>query len=252
MQLLKMQHVMASTGCFAMNEFLPTECVKAKLYPLIAPLGETLLPLQDIQAGVMSVSAGLLSGKYFKIMGKYLPSIEKQRRATKEDLSGLTAEEKLGRRKTRARMYNRLSCNRRKRLHDELRTDVNRMGIYKNIIDDAPDMMCVISSDIQSQVLYVNKAARCVLPTEPTQLVGSSFWNIVHKDDKMAVLTALSAVTTLKSAGKVEKVRCGVVTKYPGVYMSVRMTLANGVQGIVCIMCHKDPLVSPDGRPCVM
>jgi len=73
MQLLKMQHVIASTGCFAMNEFLPTECVKAKLYPLIAPLGETLLPLQDIQAGVMSVSAGLLSGKYFKIIGKYLP-----------------------------------------------------------------------------------------------------------------------------------------------------------------------------------
>jgi len=191
---------------------------------------------------------------FLSIYSFFLQSIEKQRRATKENLSGLTAEEKLERRKMRARMYNRLSRQRCDQLRSDLCDDVNRMGIYKNIVDDAPDMMCVISSDIQSQVLYVNKAARCVLPTEPTQLVGSSFWNIVHKDDKMAVLTALSAVTTLKSAGKVEKVRCGIVTKHPGVYMSVRMTLANGMQGIVCVMCHEDPLaailcVSPDGRP---
>jgi len=182
---------------------------------------------------------------------------KKQRRATKEDLSGLTAEKKLERRKMRARMYNRLSRQRCDQLGRSLCDDVNRMGIYKNIIDDAPDMMCVVSSDIQGQVLYINKAARCVLDTKPAQLVGSSFWDIIHTKDKMAVFRALIAVTTLKSAGKMERVRCRVVTKYTGVYVSVRMTLANGMQGIVCVMCNEDPLPailygSPDGRPCVM
>ena len=154
-------------------------------------------------------------------------------------------------------MYNRLSRHRRNRLHGDLRSDVSRMLIYKNIVDDAPDMMCVISPDIRSQVLYINKTARCVLQTEPAQLMGSSFWDIVHTEDKMALFRAFTAVTIFKSAGKVERLRCRIITSYPGIYVSVRMMLANGMQGIVCVMCHEDPLpaislVSPDGRPCVV
>eukprot|EP00624_Nannochloropsis_granulata_P001818 evm.model.NODE_1887_length_28976_cov_48.374657.2 len=56
-----------------MNELPLTEQVEAKIYPPIAPLGETPLPLHEIRAGVMSVSVGLLPGKCSKIMGKYLP-----------------------------------------------------------------------------------------------------------------------------------------------------------------------------------
>ncbi|KAM3568911.1 hypothetical protein VYU27_008980, partial [Nannochloropsis oceanica] len=158
MQPTKKQHMMASTKCFSMNDLpLTTEHVEAKIYPPIAPLSETPLLLQEIRAGVMGVSVGRLSGRYSKIMGKYLPSTEKQRRARKEDLSGLTAEEKVERRKVRARMYNRLSRYRCSRLHGDLHKDVSRMEMYKNIVEDAPDMICVISPDIQSQVLYINK-----------------------------------------------------------------------------------------------
>ena len=161
------------------------------------------------------------------------------------------------RRKIRARMYNRLSRYRCNRLHGDLHKDVSRMEMYKNIVEDAPDMICVISPDIQSQVLYINKTARCILHAEPAQLVGSSFWNIVHPEDKMALFRALTAVSAFKSVGKVERLRCRVVTDNPGIYVSVRMTLANGMQGIVCVMCHEDPLstvsrVSPDGRACLM
>ncbi|GAB5037099.1 pas pac sensor hybrid histidine kinase [Nannochloropsis oceanica] len=249
---LKKQHVMTSTKCFLVNEL-----VEAKRYPPIAPLSEASLSLQEIRTGVMGVSVGLLPGRCSEIMRKYIPSAEKQRRASKEDLSGLTAEEKVERRKIRARMYNRLSRHRRNQLHGELRSDVSRMLIYKNIIEDAPDMICVISPDIQSQVLYINKAARGVLVTGPAQLVGSSFWDIVHTEDKMALFRALTTVTFFKSAGKVERLCCLVVTNNPGVYMSVRMTLANGMQGIVCVMCNEDHLstisrVLPDRRPSVM
>ncbi len=44
-----------------------------KLYPLIAPLGEAPLPLQEIRAGVMGASVRLLPGRCSKIMKKYLP-----------------------------------------------------------------------------------------------------------------------------------------------------------------------------------
>jgi len=197
---------------------------------------------------------------FFSLHSLVLPvqqSAEKQRRASKEDLSGLTAEERVERRKIRARMYNRMSRHRRNQLHGELRSDVSRMGIYKNIVDGAPDMVCVVSPDIQSRVLYINKAARCVLHTDPAQLVGSSFWDIVHTEDKMALFRALTTVTIFKSAGKVERLRCRVVTNNPGEYVSVRMTLANGMQGIVCVMCHGDSLsaisrVLSDGRQCVI
>ena len=296
-QPLKKQHLMASTEAFTMDKYPSAEHVEAKHCPPIAPLGEAPLPLQEIRAGVMGSLVGLLPGRCPKIMDKYLPvrkkkrevrlaavcvyiflafsrvitsssppstppfytkqSTEKQRRALKEDLSGLTTEEKVERRKMRARMYNRLSRRRRKQLHGDLRSDVKRMRIYKDIVDDAPDMMCIISPDIQSQVLYINKAARRVLHTEPSRLLGSSFRDIVHAEDKTAFFKALTAVTIFKSARKVEAVRCRILTNYPGVFVSVRMTLAYGMQGLVCVLRHEDPLpailrVSPDGRPCVM
>jgi len=138
-------------------------------------------------------------------------------------------------------MYNRLSRHRRNHLRGDLRSEVNCMGIYKTIVDDAPDMMCIISPDMQSQVLYINKTARRLLQSELVQLVGSSFWNIVHSEDKAALFRSLTAVTTFKSVGKVERLYCRVVT-YPCIYMSVQMTLANGMQGIVCVMCDVDPL----------
>ena len=148
----------------------------------------------------------------------------------------------MARRKIRAQMYSRSSRDRRGRLQGDLRSDVTRMGIYKDIIDHAPDMMCFISPDIQCQVLYINEAARSALHTEPTQLLGCSFWKIVHMEDKMALFRALIAVTIFKSAGKMERLRCRVGSDYPGIYVSVRMALANGMQGIVCVMCHDDPL----------
>lgn len=169
----------------------------------------------------------------------------------------MTAEEKLERRKMRARMYNRLSRRRREVLHNDLRIDVERMRAYKDIVDDAPDVMAIISPDIQSQVLYINKAVRHVLHTEPSRLLGISFWDIVHAEDKTALFKALTAVTIFKSARKVEPVRCRILSKYPGVFVPIRMTLAYGIQGIVCVLRHEEPLpakmcVSPDEKPRVM
>jgi len=62
---------MASTECFFKNDFPLTEHVETKLYRPIAPLGETPLPLQEIQAGAVGFSVRLLPGRCSKIMGKY-------------------------------------------------------------------------------------------------------------------------------------------------------------------------------------
>jgi len=146
-------------------------------------------------------------------------------------------------------MYNRLSRQRRNWLCGDLRTDVSRMRIYKDIVEGAPDVVCIISPDIQSQVLYINKAARCLLQIEPAQLVGLSFWDIIHMEDKMALFGALAAVTTIKSAVNFEKLDCRVVTNHPGIYMSIRMALSKGMQGIVCVMCREDTLSAISHMP---
>jgi len=61
------------------------------------------------------------------------------------------------------------------------------MGIYRNIIDNALDMMCVVPFDIRSQILYINKTAQYILQTEPAQLVESNFWDIVHTEEDGAI-----------------------------------------------------------------
>lgn len=113
------------------------------------------------------------------------------------------------------------------------------MGIYKTIIDYAQDLMCVVSPDIQCQVLYINKAARCALHSEPTQLLGSSFWNIVNTEDKMALFRALITVSIFTLSGKMERVLCRVGSDYPGIGVSIQMAMANGMEGIVCVMCNQ-------------
>lgn len=157
----------------------------------------------------------------------------------------------------RARMYNRLSRRRHEVLHTDLRADVEQMRIYKDIVDDAPDMMYIISPDIQSQVLYVNKAVRRVLHTESSQLLGASLWDMVHAEDKTALFKALTAVTIFKSSRKVEPVRCRILSNYPGVFVPVQMTLAYGMQGIICVLRHEEPVpavwrASLDGKSRVM
>lgn len=151
------------------------------------------------------------------------------------------------RRKMRSRVYNRLSSRRREQLYTDLRSDVERMGVYRDIVDDAPDIIAIISPDVQSQVLYINNAVRCVLYFEPLGFLGSSFWDLVHTDDKTLLFKALTTVIFFKSATKVEPIRCRIQTRHPGVFVPVQMTLAYGTQGIVCILRQEEspPVILP-------
>ena len=105
-------------------------------------------------------------------------------------------------------MYVRLSSRRRKQLHSDLRSDVERMGVYRDIVDDAPDIIAIISPDVQSHVLYINDTVRRVLHLEPSGLLGSSFGDLVHTEDKALFFKALTTTVFFISATKVEPVRC--------------------------------------------
>lgn len=139
-------------------------------------------------------------------------------------------------------MYVRLSSRHRKQLHSDLRSDVERMGVYRDIVDDAPDIIAIISPDVQSHVLYINNTVRHVLHWEPSGLLGSSFWDLVHTEDKALFFKALTTTAFFKSATKVEPVRCRIQSRQPGLFVPVQMTLAYGMQGIVCVLRHEEPL----------
>jgi PAS domain-containing protein len=123
-------------------------------------------------------------------------------------------------------MYVRLSSRRRKQLHSDLRSDVERMSVYRDIVDDAPDIIAIISPDVHSHVLYINDTVRRVLHLEPSGLLGSSFWDLVHTEDKALLFKALTSVIFFKSATKIEPVRCRIQTRQPDLFVAFQMTLA--------------------------
>jgi PAS domain-containing protein len=97
---------------------------------------------------------------------------KKAKRAPREDLSGLTAEERVERRRARARAYSHCARQRHKALLQEARVDLAAMELYRTIIENAPHIVMVLSADLQSTVLYANKAVSRLLCIVDSDVVG--------------------------------------------------------------------------------
>jgi hypothetical protein len=55
----------------------------------------------------------------------------------------------------------------------------------------------------------------------------------------MALFRTLITVTIFTLSGKMERIRCRVGSDYPDICVSIRMAMANGMEGIVCVMCNQ-------------
>lgn len=96
----------------------------------------------------------------------------RRRAAQRENLEQLTAEEKLERRKERARMYSHLARRRQEATVQDLKNQVESLGLYKDLIDNAPDLVLVISPDVEARILFANGASVRMLQLLPTALLG--------------------------------------------------------------------------------
>ena len=186
------------------------------------------------QPGQEGARVGMLPGLRPDYMQSYEKD-EKRRRAPREDLSMLTAEEKVEWRKARARVYSHHARKRDEAKKQALAEDVDVLHIFRHIVEHAPDMMAVVSPDLDCSLLYANEAFERVLGFLAQRLLGRPLWALVHPDDHPALKQAVTAVILAPGRNAVSaplscRMACGTVGKY----VSVMAKMRRGMQGIVC------------------
>jgi len=186
------------------------------------------------QPGQEGVRVGLLPGLRPEYMQTYEKE-EKKRRAPREDLSTLTAEEKVERRKAKARVYSHYARKRDEAKMQALTEDVDMMQVFRRILEDAPDMMAVFSPDLGCSFLYANEAFERFLGFLPHRLLGRPLWALVHPEDHPALKQAITAVILAPGTKAVSaSLSCRLAAATEGKYVNVKAKMSRGTQGEVC------------------
>ena len=169
---------------------------------------------------------------------EYMQTYEKEKkkcRAPREDLSTLTAEEKVERRKARARVYYYHARKRDEAKRQALAEDVDMMQVFRHIVEDAPDMMAVVSPDLNCFLLYANEAFERVLGFLPDRLLGQPLWALVHPEDHPALKQAMTAVILAPDRKAfLAPLSCFLASTTEGKYVGVQAKMSRGTPGVVC------------------
>jgi len=185
------------------------------------------------QPGQEGVRVGLLPGLRPEYMQTYEKE-EKKRRAPREDLSTLTAEGKVERRKAKARIYCHHARKRDEANMQTLAEDVGMMQVFRRIVEDAPDMVAVVSPDLDCSFLYANQAFGCVLGFLSNCLLGRPLWALVHPEDHPALKQAMTAVILAPGRKAVSApLSCRLASTTEGKYVNVKAKMSRGTQGVV-------------------
>ena len=197
------------------------------------------LAASTCQPGQEGARVGLLPGLRPEYMQTYEKE-EKKRRAPREDLSTLTAEEKVERRKARARVYSHHARKRDEAKMQALAEDVDMMQVFRRIVEDAPDMMAVVSPDLDCSLLYANEAFGRVLGFVSHRLLGRPLWALVHPEDHPALKQAMTAVILAPGRRAVSApLSCRLASTTEGKYVSAKAKMSRGTQGVVCCFGEK-------------
>ncbi len=194
----------------------------------------TGLATSAVTPGLEDVRVGSLPGLRPEFMRRYEKETKKHR-APREDLSNLTAEEKVERRKARARIYSHYSRKRDEARMEALEKDVSMMQVFQHIVEDAPDMLTVISPDLDSFILFANEAFSRVLGLNPKGLVGKSLWTLVHPKDHARMNQIVTEVILAPRKKLVSApISCNLTAAAAGTYVEVQVKMNRGSQGIIC------------------
>ena len=186
------------------------------------------------QPGREGAWVGMLPGLRPEHMQTYEKD-EKRRRAPREDLSALTAKEKVERRKARARVYSQHARKRDEAQKQVLAEDVGMLQIFRYIVDDAPYMVAVVSPDLDFNLLYANDAFERVLGFLAQRLFGRPLWALVHPEDHPALKEAMTAIILAPVRNAVPaSLSCRMACATVGKYVSVKAKMRRGTQGVVC------------------
>ncbi len=87
-------------------------------------------------------------------------------------LTSLSHEEKMERRKERARVYSHIARRRQEGFLKDLNADVDHLAIFETLVEEAPDAIFVLSPDPEGRILFLEGAAAARLGPEPKAMLG--------------------------------------------------------------------------------
>jgi len=87
-------------------------------------------------------------------------------------------------------------------LHEKLKVLEKTKEQFRIIAENANDNISIVSFDIKAKYLYVSPSVKHVLDYDPKDLLGKSFFDFIHPDDKKILLLLLKKYIHLK-IGKV-------------------------------------------------
>lgn len=64
----------------------------------------------------------------------------------------------------------------------ELRLRVESLSVYRLLIAESPDMVCVLSPNTEARVTFANEAFTRLIDLAPASITGRCFWEIVHPE----------------------------------------------------------------------
>ncbi len=161
-------------------------------------------------------------------------STRSARRARREVLTMLTAEEKIERRKERAKAYSALARKRQESNMKELALELERLNVYRLLVDELADCVLVLSADPdEALVLFANPSCQDYLGVPPEALLGQSLWTLVVAEDKPLVVHALRQIVTRNYERA--RAQCRLQTRHRGLLI-MDMNVRYGTQGILASM----------------
>lgn len=163
-------------------------------------------------------------------------------------LVNMSSEEKLARRKERARKYSQELRRRQLESIQELLIAARRLNVFQLLVQESADPLLVLSSSAHEEergraagaVLFANAAAAAVLLGRPRgavewgrwgeELLGRGLLGYVHVEDRAGVEAALRRV---EEQHQEQRVRCRLMPEGGG-GVGVEFLLRKGTQGVVC------------------
>jgi len=114
--------------------------------------------------------------------------------ARREAFTSLSSDEKMERRKERARMYSHIARKRQESNMKELKAEMECLTVYRLIIEESPDMIAVLGPDTEGRVLFANAAFARGMEAMPGGYMGKPIWSVVHEAHRGELMHAVRSI----------------------------------------------------------
>ena len=83
----------------------------------------------------------------------------------------------------------------RKKIEEDLRKSEEQLRL---VADNTSDSIAITTFDLKAKYIYVNPSVKTILGYEPEDLIGKSFFDFVHPDDKKSLFPLLKKYVNQK------------------------------------------------------